>query len=95
VDEVTLSGRLRLTGRLLLPRPPFLSRLEVAFLSPPQLDFRLGGLAAAADLPGSKQQRFLLVRWVGWLPPLTFQVVRKNFFNGLAGWAGCRRSPSR
>ncbi len=61
VDEVTLSGRLRLTGRLLLPRPPFLSRLEVAFLSPPQLDFRLGGLAAAADLPGSTLQRFLLV----------------------------------
>jgi Ca2+-dependent lipid-binding protein len=61
VDEVTLSGRLRLTGRLLLPRPPFLSRLEVAFLSPPQLDFRLGGLAAAADLPGSTLPRFLLV----------------------------------
>jgi hypothetical protein len=91
VDEVALSGRLRLTGRLLLPRPPFLSRLEVAFLSPPQLDFRLGGLAAAADLPGSTQQRFLLVGWLGWLPPLTFQVVRNNVSYWMAGWAGCRR----
>jgi hypothetical protein len=48
-------------------------------------------LAAAADLPGGTQQRFLLVGWVGWLPPLTFQVVRKNVSYWLAGWAGGRR----
>ena len=50
--DFSVTGGLRLTGRQLVPRPPFLGSLEVAFTSPPEVDFQLGGLASVAELPG-------------------------------------------
>jgi len=52
INQVTFRGTVRLVLKPLMSVMPIVGGLELFFLSLPSLDFNLGGIAAAGDLPG-------------------------------------------
>ena len=52
LSKVTFRGTIRIVLKPLMSTMPVVGGLEFYFLSLPTLDFNLGGMAAAGDLPG-------------------------------------------
>ena len=52
INQVTFRGTIRIVLKPLMSTMPVVGGLEFYFLSLPTLDFNLGGMAAAGDLPG-------------------------------------------
>ena len=52
INQVTFRGTVRIVLKPLMPVIPIVGGIELYFLSLPTLDFNLGGMAAAGDLPG-------------------------------------------
>jgi len=52
INQVTFRGTIRMVLKPLMSAMPVVGGLEFYFLSLPTLDFNLGGMAAAGDLPG-------------------------------------------
>jgi hypothetical protein len=51
--DFSVTGNILMTLRNLQTRSPYAGSLEVAFISLPEVEFQLGGLASVAELPGN------------------------------------------